>query len=166
MTLSLDLLKPRAVRVEIFDNYGHSIGVVPMKTLSYTEWNNAALMVSPPSKSKRLEIGEAPVDITHTPEYRQKIIAYNEEITLRRIALALAGGGAFPEMDSIGIDEQVNIIRGFDTGIINGLTQFLSGVALRTSADIFRPKSLSGNGNDHLPKAEEGLVVVDGPESD
>lgn len=164
MTLSLDILKPRSTRVEIFDNYGHSLAVLPVKTLSFTQWNNAALMVSVPKRTKRVEIGQPEVDISHTPEYREKVAQYNEEITLRRIAIALED--AFPELQGLSLDDQVKTLRELDTGIINGLAKFLQGVALQTSADIFRAKPVSGNGHGDLSKTEVDIEPVDETNAD
>lgn len=166
MTLSLDTLRARITQVEIFDNYGNSLATVPMKTLSYTEWNNAALMVAPPRKTQRVEIGQPEQDITHTDEYRKKMSEYNEEIILRRITMSLVGGNGFPELANLDEDAQLAKIRELDAGIVYGLNKFLQGVALRTSADVFRPKPVSSSGDADLPQTEMDTGKVDQPASD
>lgn len=166
MTLSLATLKARPVQVEVFDNFGNSLATVPLKTLSYTEWHNAALMVAPPAKQKRVEIGEPMVDITHTNEYRQKLVDYQQEINLRRLTIALVGGGGFSDLNKLDPDDQVEAVRSLDVGIMNGLSKFLQGVALQTSADVFRPKPVSGKGDANLPKAEVVTEPMDEPTAD
>lgn len=166
MTLSLSTLQARPIEVEVFDNFGNSLAKVPLMTLSYTQWHNATLMVTPPAKSKRLELGKEKVDITHTSEYRQKLVEYNQEINLRRLVMALVGGGGFPELNKLDADEQVEAIRNLDVGIMNGLSQFLQGVALRTSADVFRPKPVPAAGDADLSQDEVVTGTVDGSTSD
>ena len=166
MTLSLATLQARPIEVEVFDNFGNSLAKVPLMTLSYTQWHNATLMVAPPAKFKRMELGQEKVDVSNTPEYRQKMIEYVEEINLRRLVMALVGGGGFTELDKLDVDAQVEAVRNLDVGIMNGLNKFLQGVALRTSADVFRPKSVSGTGDENLPEDEVDADSVDDSSAD
>ena len=158
--MSLDLLKPSIRVVELLDPQGNKLGDFRLMTLSYTEYNNVVIGLEPPARRAKLVPGGIEEDITNTAEYQAERATYDETLVLRRIAKALDGGGDFAELRGLSLDEQVELLRDIDAGVIIALNQFLQREAGRKSVATFQP--VHGNGTHHsgAQKLDAGAVVI------
>lgn len=165
--ISLAALKPQILDARI-TGYGEPL-TIPVLPLSYVQWQNAVIGLTPPSaQMKRLvvDVNKPPVDALDYNDYgyQSALTKYNNELALRRIATALAGGG-LAELQELELAEQVELIRDMDAGILNALYRLLEGMALKRQGAWFRPEQrelpleagdagLSGNGLGPKPLAE------------
>ena len=142
MGFSLDSLKPKIVNIEI-PAYGET-HVIPVMPLSYTQYQNAIIGVDRPDPSdytvRKLNSAGKMEDVLDAgnPEYLQELNTYTETIQMRRLAIALAGGGV-EELQDKTLDEQVAIVREMDAGITGALIRWLEGEARHKLASRFQP---------------------------
>jgi hypothetical protein len=167
VTISLASLKPQAVDVKVMGN-GEPL-TIPALPLSYIQWQNATIGLTPPKiRTKRIvpDISKAPVDVPDpdNPDYQRDDIEYKNAIKLRRIAMALAGAG-MPELQDKTLDEQVELIRDMDAGIMNALYIVLEGLATKRMGAWFRRSpgqtpDVPGASNGHLQANGLGVGAV------
>lgn len=158
--ISLAAIMPQILDAKII-GYGEPI-TIPFLPLSYIQWQNAAIGLTAPQAKQRNFVVDAGKPVVaaldyNDKEYRIALINYDNALKLRRIAIALAGGG-MEELQGQSLDEQVALIEGMDMGILNALYDLLEGMARKRSAAWFRRDQSPKNGHADLPSNE---VVVE-----
>ncbi len=164
MTFSLKKLKPQIIDVRI-QGAGEDI-VIPLRPLTYVEWNNAAIGVEIPRAPmvRKMSNGKnQDVEDSNDPKFQEAFINAHNTINFRRLAVALEGGGA-KELKGKSLDEQVELLREMDTGITNALIEFLSRAARSKRAERFQGQSVSANGHADMQSAKVVAESISGTE--
>lgn len=154
--------------------YGEPL-VVSVKALSYIQWQNATIGITPPvAEKKRMVVtkSEPPVEAIdyNDLEYIRKKMAYENELRLRRVAMALTGANAEVErtdgstlcFNDLSFEEQVEEVRQMDAGVLNAIYATLEGMATRRVGAYFRPNAEGGtaaSGNGAADLQTDALVT-------
>lgn len=127
---------------------------VRLRTLSYYEWQDMALNVPFPNrddytdKSVKLVNGaKAESKDFREAEYREALDEYIRAANMRRLGLALAGGGDCQELAAMSDEQREDELLTWDRGVVNALWRALDDLMNKASGESqksnFRP--LSGN---------------------
>jgi len=138
MSFSLKQLKPQVIDVKI-EGDGEPI-TIPIRPLTYTEWLNVGIGIDVPKPPvvRRTKDGKmSDVEDVNDSDYQRQFVEYHNQLNLRRLAIALDGGGA-EELKGKSLDEQVDALRDIDTGIVNALVDLISRMARTRTATRFR----------------------------
>lgn len=168
MTLSLQNLKPQIINIRIV-GAGLPVDEIPVLPLSYIQWQNATLGIKLPEAQNRkilVDVNKPPVEALDysSLEYQAKVTEYNNEVALRRIAIALAGGG-FAELQGLTLDEQVELIRDMDSGLLNAIYKVLDGMATKRIGSPFRRSESEASANGDADLSPSALVAGTVPQS-
>jgi hypothetical protein len=163
--ISLAALKPQIVDIRI-SGFGEPV-TIPALPLTYVEWQNAAIGLIPPKPNK---VRLAPADKTQPPidaldygdlEYQRLDTEYKNEVAMRRCAVAMAGAG-IPELQGKSLDDQAELVRGVDAGVLKAYYQVLEGLAQRRSGSWFRREPQSTSQDDHADLPPDGVEAGEG----
>ncbi len=143
--ISLAALKPQEIEVKIMGltENGEAV-VIPMMTLSYLQWQEATVGLTPPVIPMRRTVPDSskpPVDVPNPddPKYQRDKIEYDNAVKCRRVAKGLEGAG-MTDLQGKTLDEQIKEVQLIDAGVLNVLYSTLEGLALRRTGAWFQRK--------------------------
>lgn len=169
MALSLKDVQSRMIEVPISSPDGYE-QTVTIGSLSFTEWNNAAIGVdfpSPPTKRMLTDKGNQDIFDYNDPSYRNEINLANDTVTFRRVVISLIKGGNFAELKGLDLEAQCRELEGMDYTIVQGVAEALSQLARHTKGGVetkkanFQGKPLPENGNGNLREGKETPLLVE-----
>lgn len=169
MALSLKDVKARLIEVPISSPDGYE-ETVTIGSLSFTEWNNAAIGVdfpSAPTKRMLTDKGNQDVFDYSDSDYRNAINHAQDQIMFRRVVLALIKGGNFAEIKEKSLDEQCEALTELDYTIVAGVAMALNQLQRHTKGGVetkkanFQKQPVQTSSNGNLREESEALVVVE-----
>lgn len=139
--MSLSRFRNRVVTVVVKapDGFEES---VRLRTLSYYEWQDIALSIAFPNRDdftlKKVQLvngAKAESKEFQDQAYREAVAEFVRASNMRRLGLALARGGDYPELETMSDEQREDELSSWDVGVINALLRALDDLMNKASGE-------------------------------